>query len=411
MTKKVLYVSYNGLLEPILPSQTLPYLRGLSKNGFRFILLTFEKREDLRRAGKINLEKTRSDLEKEGIVWKWLLYHKYPEKLSTFLDLSLGFFAALCLILKNNIRIVHVRGVTPGAIALFLSRFLSFKLIFDTRGLLAEEYVGGRLWREKSFIFNLVKLVEKNLLKRSDATILLTEKHYKEHMELPYLKKRNSMVRIIPCCVDLERFKYNTENRKEILKKYNIDANKLFIYPGKIGTFYLIKEMLDFFECASNAIEDLKFLILTRDNISGLKKNIICNNTNGIQFIHPSFDEIPLFLGCADAGIFFINPYKKYASSPIKLGEFLACGRPVIINSGIGDTEELVSNNRVGVVIKDFTKTEYLNKIRELSELLKEGEELKKRCRFTAEKYLSLDMGINHYKGIYTKLNEGIKAR
>ena len=91
MTKKVFYISYNGLLEPILPSQTLPYLKGLSKDGFGFILLTFEKRKDLRELGKRNLEKIKDDLKKEGIEWIWLLYHKHPRKVSTFLDLLIGF--------------------------------------------------------------------------------------------------------------------------------------------------------------------------------------------------------------------------------------------------------------------------------------------------------------------------------
>jgi glycosyltransferase involved in cell wall biosynthesis len=119
--------------------------------------------------------------------------------------------------------------------------------------------------------------------------------------------------------------------------------------------------------------------------------------------VRPSFEELPLLLRCASAGIFFINPYKKFASSPIKLGEFLACGRPVIINSGIGDTEELVTENKVGVVVKNFSREEYSKRIGELLELLKEGNSLEKRCRTTAERYLSLAMGAGRYLNIYNR--------
>jgi glycosyltransferase involved in cell wall biosynthesis len=405
MNRKSLYISYNGLLEPIVPSQVLPYLRNLSRNGYEFVLLTFEKKKDIQKYSTEQLKLIERDLKNHGIAWKRLLYHKSPDKISTFLDLTIGFFSCLYFIAKYKIRIIHVRGVTPGVIALFLSGIFKFKLILDTRGLLAEEYVGGGLWKERGMFFNLVKAVEKILLKKADAIVVLTKKHYEKLIDLPYLKKKNPFVSIIPCCVDMGRFKSNMNNGRGVLKKYNITADKLFIYPGKLGTFYLVKEMMDFFECAASYMKhDLKFLILTQDNERELLNKKIFVDNEKVSFVHPLYEEIPLFLNCADAGIFFINPYKKFGSSPIKLGEFLACGKPVIINSGIGDTEELVMDNRVGVVIKSFNKEEYLDKIGELFKLLQEGEELAIRCRCAAEKFLSLEMGAKLYKNIYNNL-------
>lgn len=405
MDKKVLYISYNGLLESILPSQTVPYLKILSKNGFKFILLTFEKKKDLKECGRERLKNTKDSLKKEGITWRWLTYHKYPNNLSTFLDIFIGFFVSMYLVIKNRINMVHVRGATPGTIGLFLSKIFKIKLLFDTRGILAEEYVGGGLWKEETFFFNLVKSIEKELMNRADAIVVLTEKHRKKILNLPYLKRKAIPKVVIPCCVDLKRFRCDTSNHKELLKKYDIDADMLLVYPGKLGTFYLLKEMVDFFESVSSEIEGLKFLILTQDDISEAKYVNIARK-EGIYLIRPSFDEIPFFLRCADAGIFFINSYKKYGSSPIKLGEFLACGKPVIINPGIGDTEEIVTNNRVGVVVRDFNKDEYLNKITELLKLLKEGKQLESRCRMTAERFLSLRMGAERYEKIYRELTK-----
>jgi glycosyltransferase involved in cell wall biosynthesis len=403
--KKALYISYNGLLEPILLSQAVPYLKALSKNGFSFILLTFEKKNDLGRHTKKELEDIKDGLRKEGIDWKWLRYHKYPTKLSTFFDILIGYLVSAYLIAANKIAIVHVRGATPGIIGLILSKVFRFKLIFDTRGLLAEEYAGGGLWKEGSFIFKLVKFVEKKLLKRADAVVVLTDRHYKKIIEDPRLNIKDKRMPIIPCCVDLNRFKDDTNNHKKLLKKYNIEhGDMLLVYPGKVGTFYLINEMLEFFQYASGMIPGLNFLILTHDEINKIKNKNLSINSKNIYIINPLFDEIPVFLRCADAGIFFINPYKKFASSPIKLGEFLACGRPVIINSGIGDTGELVNSNRVGVVINDFNREEYKIKLEELSGLLKEGAGLSARCRLTAEKYLSLEMGSNRYLDMYKNI-------
>jgi len=407
MNKKVLYISYNGLLESILPSQVTPYLKILSKDGYKFVLLTFEKKKDLEKYTPGELKRIGDELKNYGITWNWLVYHKYPDKISTFFDVITGFFVSLYLAARHRFGIIHVRGVTPGVIALFLPRILGFKFIFDTRGLLAEEYVGGGLWKEAGVFFNLVKAAEKKLFSKTDAVVVLTEKHRSSIADTGYFKDKNISISVIPCCVDMERFgDYSDIRKKDALKKYGITADMLFIYPGKLGTFYLIKEMMDFFECASGKNQNLKFLILTQDDIEVLNKKKISIDSQKAYFIHPLYEEIPVLLNCADAGIFFINPYKKFGSSPIKLGEFLACGKPVIINSGIGDTEELVRDNRVGVVIKDFNKNEYMDKIKELFELLQEGKTLAGRCRAVARKYLSLEMGADSYRRIYSELTK-----
>jgi glycosyltransferase involved in cell wall biosynthesis len=406
MKKKALYISYNGLLEPILPSQTMPYLKILAKNGFEFILLTFEKPRDLKRTGRKGLRRMREELRREGIQWRWLIYHKYPAKISTFLDILAGFAVSLYLVTTKNIKVIHLRGITPGTIGLLLPRVSGFKILFDTRGLLAEEYAGGGIWKDGSLFFNMAKAAQNSLMRRADAVVILTKRHYEKTVAVPRVIKRNASTDVIPCCVDLDRFRCDTQDHGQVLGKYRIKPGVLFVYPGKIGTFYLVEEMLGFYAQAASMISGTKFLILSQDPKERMKERAgTLLENNGIHFIRPSFEEIPLFLRCASAGLFFINPYKKFGSSPIKLGEFLACGRPVIINPGIGDTEELVAENRVGVVVRDFSKGEYSRKICELMDLLKEGRELDKRCRMTAEKYLSLEMGAGRYLNIYKRLS------
>ena len=41
--RRVLFISYNGMLDPLGQSQVIPYLRELSKRGVRFTLLSFER--------------------------------------------------------------------------------------------------------------------------------------------------------------------------------------------------------------------------------------------------------------------------------------------------------------------------------------------------------------------------------
>jgi hypothetical protein len=41
--RRVLYISYNGMLDPLGQSQVIPYLKELSRAGVQFTLLSFER--------------------------------------------------------------------------------------------------------------------------------------------------------------------------------------------------------------------------------------------------------------------------------------------------------------------------------------------------------------------------------
>ncbi|MDD5421808.1 MAG: radical SAM protein [Candidatus Omnitrophica bacterium] len=402
----ILFLSYNGLLEPILPSQGLSYMKELSKKGASFVLLTYEKEKDLRKAGRNGIKDLKESLKKEGIEWHILRYHKYPPIISTVFDLTMGVLWSYFLMIANNIRVVHVRGVTPGFIALALSHIRKIKIIFDMRGFLAEEYAAGGIWKEGSVIYNMVKRLEKSLLKRADAVTVLTNKHYEFNGASGSVKPGSKPMEVVPCCVDLGRFKPDAAEAKRIRKETGIGSRFVFMYPGKIGTFYLMDEMMEFFKCAKALIPESLFLVLTKD-----AKELIAASAKDhgidpqdIRIMTAEFDEMPKYLNLADAGIFFINPYKKTGSSPIKMGEFLSSGIPVIINPGVGDTEEIVRSNRVGVVVDKFDSEHYVRGVKEITDLLAGDGGLKERCRDTARSYLSLEEGVNKYYKIYESL-------
>lgn len=42
--QRVIYISYNGATEPVSQSQVIPYLKALSRTGYSFDLVTFEKK-------------------------------------------------------------------------------------------------------------------------------------------------------------------------------------------------------------------------------------------------------------------------------------------------------------------------------------------------------------------------------
>src|SRR5581483_635896 len=114
---------------------------------------------------------------------------------------------------------------------------------------------------------------------------------------------------------------------------------------------------------------------------------------------------IPALRRNCDAALSFIRPcLSKQASSPTKIAEYLAAGIPVVTNTGIGDLDQLVNSERVGVAVSEFSDEGYRRAARELVALL-EDPGVRDRCTAAAHKYFDLEqVGWARYRAVYELL-------
>jgi len=70
----------------------------------------------------------------------------------------------------------------------------------------------------------------------------------------------------------MAKFDYRSNDSADLKKKLGLDGKFVLIYPGKIGTFYLVDEMLDFYRAMAKAVPNAVFLVLTNDDTSALLK-------------------------------------------------------------------------------------------------------------------------------------------
>ena len=405
-TPKVLYITYNAASDPVAQSQVIPYVEELAECGVDVSLVTYEKKVDekIRQFNKALKER----LTRSGIIWYRLPYHKRPSLPATIYDILHGIIFVYFLLLKHKFNILHARQVMPATICMILRKIIKFKWIFDMRGLFAEEHIGHGNWREGGVKFRSVKLMEKLCLLNADSIILLTHRQKDFISKLPFLRNKNKPVEVIPCCVDLKKFSLAVEKNQNLVDELGLQRKFVLIYLGSLGTCYLLSEMIDYFLYLGEKINNAFFLFITHSD-----KELIVSKANekglrsdSFKVIASPFEQVPALLSCGDAGIYFINSYRKLGSSPIKTGEYLACGLPLIINSGIGDSENIVKNHKIGTMIHNFSAEDYQRSLNELLELLNEREALRSRCREVATKYLSLSSAIQKYKHIYERLNE-----
>ena len=401
MKKNILYLTYDGLTDPLGQSQILPYVYSLNKNqDFKFTIISFEKKEN-----NYLIDNLKALTKDNGIHWIPLRYTKKPLIISTIIDLFKLNATIVKLIKNKSIDLIHSRSYIVSLIALRLKKSKNIPFIFDMRGFYADERLDGKVWPVNQIIFKYVykyfKFKERNFLQLSSHIISLTSSGKKEiqSWNLPYL----SPISIIPCCTDEDCF--NLDNIKPKRKQLGIKKNDFIIsYVGSIGTWYMLDQMLDFFKALVKVKSNSKFLFITKDSPNQIyekcsKKNI---SKSSIIVQESSRELMPSYIGISNFSIFFILPYySKKASSPTKMGEIMNLGIPIICNSGIGDVDNVMNECMPELLVNEFNDQEYE---RVINLILTNYKVKSTRIVQTAKKYYSLTKGVQKYADIYREI-------
>ena len=405
-----LYLCYFGLREPLVQTQVLPYLREIAKAGIKVSILTFEPDFKAKWSAE-QIETERAKLAAEKINWHALAYHKSPSVPATVYDIFNGTRLAIKLARKEKIDIFHARGHVPAPIGAMAKMICGGKMLFDIRGFMPEEYTDAGIWEKTGQVYKSVKRLEKWLMKKSDGFVVLTEKAreilFPESKETGF-DKTGRAVEVIPCCIDAKRFETaEMVERETIRREMNLQGRQVFIYVGSFGGWYLTDEMVDFFVQAHCQNPQSFTIILTQRDTEKIQKVLIERGLDEKNFLIRSVppQEVPRFLKAADVAISFIQAcYSKQSSSPTKIAEYLAAGLPIISNSGVGDLDALIINEKVGVILKDFSEKDYAEALGKIDEMLTDNT-LREHCREVAHRNFDLEtVGGERYRNIYKKL-------
>lgn len=389
-----------------MQTQVLPYLRELVKGGIEVHLLTFEQK----RLSAKEIEEKREKLAKDGISWNALKYHKRFSVVATLYDIACGAWFAWKFIRREKPDILHARIHFPALMALAARALSSHKpkLLFDIRGFIPEEYTDAGRWKENGIIYKTVKFLEKVIMRRSDGFVVLTEKAreilFPESKESGF-DKLGRPVEVIPCCVDLSRFeKVGIGQRESLRRELGLGERKVIAYVGSFGGFYMANETADFYGEARKLNKDTFALILTQTGPELIRPLLESHGFSEKDFLIKKVGpgEIADYLSIADIALSFIKPcYSKLSSSPTKNAEYLACGLPIIANSGVGDVKEHIEEDGVGYIIDDFKQESFQKALAGIERLLQD-EDLAERCRASAENRYHLEnTGGQKYRRLY----------
>ena len=406
--KNILFISYDGMTDPLGQSQVIPYLTGLTKRGYRFTILSCEKSRKYRE----HKEEIENLLKPYAVKWIPIPYHKTPPVLSSIYDAYQLRKRAKQLHKSDRFDMVHTRPGMPALIGLWMKKKYNVKFLNDIREFYADSRVDGGIWnKQNSFykiIYHFFKRKEEQAVAINDGIVCLTfaaEKIIKEWPEY----KRETPLEVIPCSADTDLFdpeNLNQEERGKLQNELGITNNDLiFSYLGSIGGWYLTDEIMRFYKVISDSIPDAKFLFISPVEQHEKIKNAaqkIGLAAEKILVKYASRRQVPALLSLGDYSVFFINPcYSKQSSSPTKHGEIMAMGIPVINNAGVGDVEGIVEKYSAGIILKDFSQAE----LKRAADSIAKGLSFDKvGIRNGAKEFYGLRNAVKKYQKIYDEI-------
>jgi glycosyltransferase involved in cell wall biosynthesis len=394
-----LYICYFGIREPLVQTQVLPYLKHLAAAKIRVHLLTFEP--GLRAQWTSSeLDARENELAADGIRWFYLPYHKSPSLPGTLYDVLAGAWFAVRLARREGSAVLHARAHVPMAMALLARKFARVKLIFDIRGLMAEEYADAGIWARNSLPYRLVKKLENIGIREADQIVVLTQRLRDWLVE--HKLKPAGQIQVIPCCVDLSRYTAAPLGEQQpSAERFEI------VYAGSVTGVYLLEEMARFFLAIRERQADAFFRILTTGSAAEVTKRLQGVGARPTDFwvgkIEPH--DVPGYLQRARLGLSFRQPeFTQIAASPTKIAEYLAAGLPVVCNSGVGDVDALLTRENVGVLLHEFEPAAYARAAQRALQLVSEPQ-IRERCIAAARRNFDLTtVGGARYYDVYSRL-------
>lgn len=272
-----------------------------------------------------------------------------------FLTVMKGTSVVRDYVLQNSVDLVMPRSTMPAKMVLPLLRQpRNFNVIFDADGLPIEERVDFAGLKPGSYRHKSLKRIEKKIIKGADGVITRTEKaatFLSSQYDVP-LKKFS----IVRNGSDSESFRFSADLRHQRRKELGVpDDAFLLVYSGSLGPQYGVEQMIFIHKMLRGQNIDSRLLILTNHPKFLAGQSI--NSDDQVMVRSVDFRDIPGYLSSGDLGFAIRkDAVSMQGVAPIKIGEYLLNGLPIIASAPIGDSKILLAGQPFIHLLEDYSK-------------------------------------------------------
>lgn len=335
--KNLLFITWDGPQTSYMEGLFMPIFQEIAKRGaYQFHVIQFTW------ADAQKIAHTKGAANQMGITYTaWPVLRKPNVSIGSLLTVLTSSAKIKKYIRENNIHMVMPRSTFPAMIVNQIKNKY-FKLIFDADGLPIEERIDFAGLKKESFQYKLMKSAETKMLKSADGVITRSQKAIDIHTA-NIGESYRSKFSVIFNGRDKNVFAYQPHLREKVRQELGLKDELLFVYAGSLGPQYCLSEMFQIFQAYAQK-RDAKFLILT-GNTAFAEQNIPSDLKARVILKSVPSEKVSFYLNGGDVAFGLRKPtFSMQGVAPIKLGEYLLCGLPVIASKGIGDTERILEN-------------------------------------------------------------------
>ena len=283
---------------------------------------------------------------------------------------------------KERYNMIFVRdGIFDGLLALYIKKRYKIPFVFEIPNPIEQNWETHKFYsKHKCFWYFVSKIeahVTMHILRKADL-VLPTTKWMLEDFAKKGIEKSKMMP--YPNGIDTNRF--SNRNGEEIRGRYGLEDSKVVIYIGTLDKLRQLNVLINAFSKVREKKENVKLLMVgdgtDKSNLEklaselGIKDDVIFTG-------QVYFNEVPNFIAAVDIGVATMSPLDfNKLSSPIKMFEYMASGKPVVANGEIPEQKEVIEESGGGILVK-FKEESFARGILELLDDSERAKEVGKK--------------------------------
>jgi glycosyltransferase involved in cell wall biosynthesis len=342
---KILFIGFWGFEDPLTTSTTLPNLEILSQSvEVEHIRLATVERDG--RAPTFKLP-----FVTDKISFQPLVSGRRRSLLATKIEEFLRFPKELTA-MALEIGATHIigRGAMAGALAYLTSQRTNLPFYVESFEPHADYMLDSGVWSRYDPRYVFQRFWEEKE-KRNAKGLMPVAENYRQQL----LREGRAATKVVtvPCPVNLASFSYQRQIGQQVRQRLEFGADAIVgVYLGKFGDIYYDQEAFDLFRTAACFFGTrFRLIILTPHPAEEVKAKLTrVGFTESQYFVTKSpHHEVPSYLSAADFAFAPIKPApcRQYCS-PVKVGEYWACGLPVLLTEGVGDDSDIIRQEPAG---------------------------------------------------------------
>ena len=342
---KVIFISYWGLEDPLCVSTVVPHVELLASypDVRKVHLFTFERGMTVRYPGK-----------RGGKI----CHHAIRQsKMAGGLQFPLSYLRAFCkivaLTLAEKIDLIVGRSTFAAIIGHWVWSCFGIPYTVESFEPHADYMIDNGVWVKGSWKEWLFRRWEEQV-KRTCFKMYPVSRGFARQLRQDGI--RASRIEVLPCTIDEHQFCFDETLRFQIRRELGIPHDKkVGVYVGKFGGMYLGEEARSVLERLAWSM-DSHFLLLTNPDNEVCRGLLESDTLRGrVTALWAKPELVPGYLSASDYALVLTRSTatSRYLS-PIKVGEYLMSGLPVVIGHGIGDDSDLIREHDLGVVAENL---------------------------------------------------------